>query len=104
MFLLDDECDELFVLLQLIRFKRKSVREMILNRESEGVYNLLIKKYLMSEDDQFVKYFRVNMGLFYNILDHISCEITTAPTNRIQKPISAEQKLCVTLRYHIYKH
>lgn len=68
---------------------------MILNRNDEGVYNLLITKYLMSEEDQFMKYFRISSNLFYKILHRISDQISTAPTFRVPKPISAEQKLCV---------
>lgn len=38
----DDE-DEFLEILQLLPIKRKSTRAMILNRESEGAFNLLIK-------------------------------------------------------------
>lgn len=97
--LLDDEDDDATVdLLLLIPFKRKSTREMILNREKEGTFNMLIKKYLLSEEDEFMKYFRVSRNLFHTILDHISADITSEPSNRTPMPISAEQKLCVTLR------
>lgn len=98
-FLLDDDEDnDIVELLFLLPLKRKSTHEMILNRENEGTYNLLVKKYLMTDDDMFVKFFRVTPGIFHTILDQISDEITTAPCNRTPKPISAEQKLCVALR------
>lgn len=94
----DDEDDEIIELLFSLPFKRKSTHEMILNRDNEGTYNLLIKKYLMTDEDKFVKFFRVDPRLFNTILDHISHEITTSPCNPTPKPISAAQKLCVTLR------
>lgn len=72
---------------------------MITNRKTEGSFENLIKKYLMSEDDQFVKYFRVTPRIFYMILENIQHEIDTLPCNRVKDPISAQQKLCVTLRY-----
>lgn len=94
----DDEDDEVIELLFSLPFKRKSTQEMILNRNNEGTYNLLIKKYLMTDEDKFMKFFRVSPLLFSTILDYISDEITSEPCNRTPKPISAAQKLCVTLR------
>lgn len=93
----DDE-DEFLEILQLLPIKRKSTRAMILNRESEGAFNLLIKKYLMTEEDSFAKFFRITPHLFYKLLNKISSDITTLPYNRNPNPITAEQKLCLTLR------
>lgn len=95
----DDEWDILRLLFCLLPKCRQNPREMILNRETEGVFNILIKKYLLSEEDEFMKYFRITPKLFHFILDHISCDLTRMPTNRVPNPLSAEQKLCVTLRY-----
>lgn len=99
--LTDDEEDWAFlhVMFNLLPKTRKKTREMILNRDSEGAFQILIKKYLLSEEDEFVKYFRVTPKIFYCVLEHISSELTTAPNNRVPNPISAEQMLCVTLRY-----
>lgn len=95
----DDEEEQILGMLFLLPHKRKNTREMISNRNKEGVYNLLIKKYLFTEEDQFVKYFRVSTTLFYSILNQISPDITSPPCNRTPHPISAEQKLCISLRY-----
>lgn len=94
----DNDEDEFLDIIRLLPSKRKSTRAMILNRESEGAFNLLIKKYLMTEEDSFVKFFRITSHLFYKILNEISSDVTSLPYNRNPKPISAEQKLCLTLR------
>lgn len=94
----DDEDLVMLQLLSQLAFKRKSAHEMILSREKEGAFNLLIKKYLMTNDDKFVEYFRVSLPMFHTILEHISNDITSTPCNRHPNPISPEQKLCVTLR------
>lgn len=96
----DDEEEEmtLELLLFMSMHKRKKTHEMIVNREKEGAFCLLVQKYLLTEEDKFVKYFRVSSNLFYMILEHISCDLVSKPCNRNPNPISAEQKLCLTLR------
>lgn len=97
----DDDRDffELYRLIRLLFQKRRKTRQMISNRSAEGAFNILIEKYLKTEEDQFVQYFRVSSRLFYSILDHISNDITKPPSYRVTNPISAEQKLCLTLRF-----
>lgn len=99
-FLLDDEEEEDFFLklMGLMPNKRRSIHPMILNRDSEGAFAILVKKYLMTDEDKFVKFFRVDAKLFYTILENIQNDITTPSSNRNPNPISAEQKLCITLR------
>lgn len=96
-----DQDDEVFTIqiLATFRFKRRKTHEMIKNRDSEGIYRLFITKYLLSEEDKFVKYLRVTPYLFHRILEHIRDHITTTPTNRVPNPISPQQKLCVALRF-----
>lgn len=97
-FLFDGDDEDILNLFCLFPRQRKSTHAMIMSRDEEGVYNLLIKKYLMTDDDKFMGYFRVSPTLFQTILNQITDEITTTPSNRIPKPISGEQKLCVALR------
>lgn len=99
LFLLFDEDEESALLQMLPLIKRKKTHEMIKNRDTEGSYFILVRKYLLTEDDKFVQYFRVSPKIFYKILEKISDEILSAPYNRVKKPISSEQKLCVALRY-----
>lgn len=97
----DDELDifEFYRLFRLLPQKRRKTRQMISNRNTEGAFNILVQKYLKSDEEEFVQYFRVTQTLFYFILSHISSDITTPPSYRVPNPISAEQKLCVTLRF-----
>lgn len=98
----DDDDQDLFALYRLFHSlprKRRKTRQMILNRDTEGAFTMLIQKYMKSDEDEFVQYFRVTQTLFYFILDHISIDITSPISYRVPNPISAEQKLCVTLRY-----
>lgn len=97
--LIDDEEEWTYLQFLFLLFMRKKPRDLILNRNTEGVFNILVKKYLLSEEDEFMKYFRVTPQLFYFILERISRELTREPYNRNLNPISAEQKLCVALRY-----
>lgn len=97
-FLFDGDDEDILNLFCLFPRQRKSTHAMIMSRDEEGVYNLLIKKYLMTDDDKFMGYFRVSPTLFQTILNQITDEITTTPSNRIPNPISGEQKLCVALR------
>lgn len=98
--LCDEEHECIIDMIQLFsKVKRRKTHEMIVNREIEGSFNILIQKYLVSEEDQFVKYFRVTPKIFYSILEYINHDITSLPCNRVLKPISSEQKLCVALRY-----
>lgn len=98
--LFDDDEDSLLEILQCIPFcKRNKTRELIANREKEGAFYILISKYLFTEEDNFMKYFRLSPHLFNQILESIRNDITTKSCKRVSNPISAEQKLCLTLRY-----
>lgn len=103
-FLLDDfEEDFSKFLVEFLQKDRCKTHPIIENRISEGAYSILIKKYLMSEDDKFIKYFRVTPYVFQTILNEIRNEISTQPCNRVRNPICAEQKLCVALRYFTFQ-
>lgn len=99
--LLEDEYDDmLLMLLALSCVKRRKTHSKIFgNRDKEGVYRLFITKYLLTEDDKFMKYLRVTPYLFNRILENIRFLITTTPSNRVQNPISPQQKLCLALRF-----
>lgn len=104
--LLDDEDDNVLETLQIMCLlkKRKSLmHEMISKRDKEGLFNILITKYLFSDEDKFVKFFRITPHIFNNVLENIRQDITSLPCNSNVNPISAEQKLCIVLRYTIFK-
>lgn len=99
----DDDDDEGVVgFCHQFLLKKKPTHDMILKRDEEGAYNMLIQKYLMTDDDKFRQYFRISPLLYHTILEIISNEITSTPCNRHPNPISPAQKLCLTLRLFDY--
>jgi hypothetical protein len=67
-------------------------------RETEGAYEILIVRHLVPNDTKFKEYFRLSPELFHYVLNFINEDIALKPSNRIKKPISPEQKLCIFLR------
>lgn len=98
------EDESLHELLQILpEVKRRKTHKMIENRNKEGAFSILVQRYLLSEDDKFIEYFRVSPNLFHRIHEHIRDQIETIPCNRVQHPISSQQKLCLALRYILYE-
>lgn len=96
----DEQDKEILQLIEVLpKIKRRKIHEMYENRETEGTFHNLVKKYLMSEEDKFIQYFRVSPQIFHLILENIRGEIESIPCNRVNDPITSEQKLCVALRY-----
>lgn len=99
MMLCDDEYEEnLFEIYSSRCKQRKKMSPIIDAREEEGSFAILISKHLFSNEDNFVKYFRITPHLFDIILQHVHDDIVKHPYNRVKKPISPQQKLCLTLR------
>lgn len=100
--LFDDYEDDFCSYLQAFPPKKRQKTDPIIeSRDKEGVYTILIQKYLLSNEDKLKKYLRVTPHIFYLILDHIRDDISTKSWNRVQNPIDASQKLCLTLRCFI---
>jgi hypothetical protein len=91
--ILEDEEDDL-----LIYCMGESAKGIFKKRKDEGYYSTLIGRYLMDSEIKFREFFRVSRDIFHLILPEIKEDITRS-CNRWQTPISAEQKLCLTLRY-----
>jgi hypothetical protein len=68
-------------------------------KKDEGYYSTLIGRYLMDSEMKFREFFRVSRDIFHLILKEIKEDITIRSCNRWQTLISAEQKLCLMLRY-----
>ncbi|XP_063219239.1 uncharacterized protein LOC134531043 [Bacillus rossius redtenbacheri] len=68
-------------------------------REDEGCYSVLILRHLIDNETKFREYFRVSTEIFDTILGFVKEDITRLQCNRVKRPISAEQKLCLTLRF-----
>ena len=77
----------------------EGAKDIFKKRKDEGYYSTLIGRYLMDSEIKFREFFRVSKDIFHLILTEIKEDITTRSCNRWQTPISAEQKLCRTLRY-----
>lgn len=67
-------------------------------RNKEGVYEILVRRHLYSNEEKFREYFRLTPVLFDYVLNYIKEDLTSKPYNRHKKTISAEQKLCIFLR------
>ena len=90
----DEEYEDL-----LIYCMSQGATDIFKKRKDEGYYSTLIGRYLMDSEMKFWEFFRVSRDIFHLILREIKEDITTGSCNRWQTPISAEQKLCLTLRY-----
>lgn len=99
-FHLFEEDDEEFVqIVNLYQSKKRAKRHKIFqNRDNEGTYAILIEQYLFSEEDRFVKFFRMTPGTFYFILDMIRDDLEPKVIHTTKQPIFPAQKLCIFLR------
>lgn len=98
----EEEFEADFICLMLLELTQKKKRRpqhaLFKNRLMDGAQNVLIDRYLMDDDTKFVQYFRLSPSLFSSILAEIKKDVDGIPTNWIKYPISAHQKLCITLR------
>ncbi|XP_069678805.1 putative nuclease HARBI1 [Periplaneta americana] len=78
---------------------RKSVSEVFLCREEEGVFRILIEKHLLDDEVKFKAYFRFTREQFYFLVNLIQDDLSTKPCNRVKRPISPAEKLALTLRF-----
>lgn len=53
----------------------------------------------MDDDTKFMEYFRVSPFLFSKLLDGMKQDLEATDTSWIRNPLSAHNKLCLTLRY-----
>lgn len=78
--------------------KVRDINELYKNRNRDGAFNLLVDRHLKEHDIEFREYFRLTPYEFNDVLRAIRMDIQPVPTNFITNPISAEHKLCLTLR------
>lgn len=83
---------------------RQGKKTIFERRREEGNFEILVNRHLLDNDHMFVVYFRLSPYLFYNVLDFIRSDLENSgipyPGQRMNR-ISAEQKLCIALRYLI---
>ncbi|XP_050307518.1 uncharacterized protein LOC126744204 [Anthonomus grandis grandis] len=96
--LLEEEEEEELVLATL-KGSNRPVDKLFLFRNTEGAFNITVQRRLFGNESKFREYFRLSTELFELVLSFVKDDISKKPTNRIKCPISAEEKLCITLRY-----
>jgi len=97
--LLEEEQEEDELLYNVKYKKREKVDELFLNRKSEGYFEILINRHLQRNETKFREFFRVNKNQFDFLLSLIEVQLTKMPSNRVKEPITAAEKLALTLRY-----
>ncbi|KAG8238896.1 hypothetical protein J437_LFUL015181 [Ladona fulva] len=80
---------------------RNAFNEIYWRRNSQGTFKILIQGHLFDDEEKFRQYFRVSHGLFNRILLAIKEDIIKDPCNRVMKPITPTEKLCVTLHIDV---
>jgi len=75
------------------------VNDLFINRKIEGFFDILINRHLSNDETTFHEFFRVNKIQFDYLLSLIvEVELSKEPCNRVKEPITASEKLAVTLR------
>lgn len=95
-----EEIEEEELLLENLIEEQRNATEhpLFLSRPEEGFFSILINRHLIHDDKKFRDFFRLNVDQFNYILDLIKNDITTDSSNRHPYPITAAEKLAVTLR------
>lgn len=101
--LMEEAEDEDILLLSLIPKKRRKVHNMFVQRKNEGCFSTLITRHLIDDETKFKEYFRLTRCQFNEILHLVSAEIEKAPSKCVKRPITAREKLALTLRYFILR-
>lgn len=95
--ILEEEQEEELVMATL-KVSNKPVDKLFLCRDTEGAFNITVQRRLFGNETKFREYFRLSTELFEFVLSFVKNDISKKPTNRVKCPISAEEKLCITLR------
>lgn len=95
---MDDDDEEEEYLLRTYAKCRNPTSNMFFTRRNEGVFNMLINNHLIDNEEKFKAYFRFTREQFASILGYVEEDLRTEPYNRVSSPITAAEKLAVTLR------
>lgn len=96
--LLEEVDEEEMLIKEILSNKTKKVHDMFRARKTEGFFNILIEKHLYRDDRKFREFFRLSWDQFNYVLNLIEDDIKGYPCNRIGEPITAAEKLAITLR------
>ena len=78
--------------------RRLWVTDVLKRRDDLGEFATLVQELRLNDPTRHLQYFRMNKGAFDLLLARIEGTITRATTN-FREPVSASQRLAVTLRY-----
>lgn len=74
-------------------------KDLYKRRNVEGYSHLLIENHVINDEETFRNFFRLNRRQFNFVISCIGTKINKLSSRRVKSPISAEQKLYVTLRF-----
>ena len=105
----DDDFDDMMLMFMLLRRrnrllekkkkKRKMwVRDIFKNHKNQGAYHNLVQEMMFSDRESYFKYMRMSPERFEHLLSLIE-PIVTKQTTNLREPISAGERLSVTLRF-----
>jgi len=94
----EEEEEEKLLFSYLNPKKKKKVDILYQSRSNEGFFEILIERHLLNNEPKFREFFRVNRQQFDYLLSLVKFELTKPPSNRVKKPITAAEKLSLTLR------
>lgn len=86
-------------IMSALKKERKIPHKLYKLRMYDSAFNVLIVRHLLDDDTKFKEYFRMSPRLFSRILNEITDDVEGSATTWVKKPISAHEKLCITLRY-----
>lgn len=78
--------------------EKNEAHQMFLSRKTEGFFNILIERHLWRDGKKCREFFRLNWDQFNYVLNLIEEDIKTSPSIKVPEPITAVEKLAVTLR------
>lgn len=99
-YLLLEEMDEEELLMEELMQEKRNEDEhpLFKSRPNEGFFEILINRHLIHDEKKFREFFRLNVDQFNYVLDLIKNDIIVDSTNRHPYPITAAEKLAITLR------
>lgn len=98
--LLLQEVEEENATIRLILSNNKNeVHQMFLAWKTEEFFSVLIEKHLWKDEKKFREFFRLSWDQFNFVLNIIEEDVKTNPSIKVPQPITAAEKLHVTLKY-----
>jgi hypothetical protein len=94
-----DEIEDDYDILPLLVRTHEDRNVIYKNRQTEGCYDILIRRHLLDNETKFKRFFRVSRDQFFYLVNLIESDFKINPSNRDPRPLTAEMKLAVTLRY-----